>query len=173
MHKQITGLEKQLNGEREKCRKIEASLFQRRDQIIGGKAKFSLNRRRTWAPTVANDENGENRPPTPNKDAAPVSGFGRQIEYTEEQFNSILDSSFSAICPAQPVSLMTPLGRSIPSRAVKSLLKTPKAIFRRTSVPNLLEAGSPVNTYDRDLYIRSLEAELQEFREFQKLESDE
>lgn len=176
MHKQIAGLEKQLTSEREKCRKIETSLFQRKDQIIGGRGKPSLNRRRTWAPTVTQGENGDARPQTPLAENLPSgsSVFGHQIEYTEEQFNSILDSSFSSICPAPAVyNVLTPIGRTAAPRTGISLLKTPKSFLRRPSLVNAAAAASPVNTYDKDKRIEALEIELEELQQFQNLESEE
>lgn len=175
MHKQIAGLEKQLNDERAKCKKIETNLFQRKDQIIGGRGKLALNRRRTWAPTVTQNENGDARPQTPSAEQVPLSSsvFGHQIEYTEEQFNSILDSTFSSVCPI-PSMNNTPFGRNLASRVGKSLLKTPKSFLRRPSLlVSSTAAASPVNTYDKDKRIESLEIELEELQQFQKLESDE
>lgn len=174
MHKQIAGLEKQLTSEREKCRKIETSLFLRKDQIIGGRGKSALNRRRTWAPTVAQGENGDERPQTPSAEPLRCSVFGHQIEYTEEQFNSILHSSFSSICPLPSMhNMITPMGRALASRVGRSLMKTPKSFLKRPSLNTTMAAASPVNTYDKDKRIESLEIELEELQQFQKLESDE
>lgn len=176
MHKQIARLEKQLTVEREKCKKIEINLFQRKDQIIGGRGKQSLNRRRTWAPTLTQGEHGDARPVTPAAVNLPLgsSVFGHQIEYTEEEFNSVFDSSFSSICPLPSMhNATTPIARSIASRVGKSLLKTPKSFLRRPSLASATAAASPVNTYDKDKRIESLECELEELQQFQKLESDE
>lgn len=176
MHKQIAGLEKELANERVKCRRIETNLFQRKDQIIGGKGKLSQNRRRTWAPTVKQCENGDAQPLTPIAEKLPFcsSVFGHQIEYTEEQFNSILDSSFSNICPMPPMeNPITPSARNFATRAYKSLLKTPKSFLRRPSVGDITMAASPVNAFDKDKRIESLEIELEELQQFQKLESEE
>lgn len=175
MHKQIAGLEKQLTDEREKCKKIETNLSKHRVQIIGGRRKPSDNRRRTWAPTVGQDEKADERPRLSNADFVPLgsSVFGHQIEYTEEQFNSILDSSFSSICPAPSMySANTPIGRTLASRA-KSMLKTPKSFLKRPSLISATAAASPVNTYDKDKRLETLEIEYEELQQFQKLESDE
>lgn len=174
MHKQIAGLEKQLTDEREKCKKIETNLSKHRVQIIGGRRRPSGNRRRTWAPTVGQAEKIDERPAASTADYVPLgsSVFGHQIEYTEEQFHSILDSSFSSVCPPSMYNTNTPIGRTLASRA-KSMLKTPKSFLKRPSLIGATAAASPVNTYDKDKRLETLEIEYEELQQFQKLESEE
>lgn len=175
MHKQIAGLEKQLSNEREKCKKIETNLYQRKCQIIGGRGIPLLNRRRTWAPMVTNAENGVELPHSPPIQLLEGSVFGHQIEYTEEQFHSILDLSFSSIYPLPSTyNTTTPdVRRHLTTPVSKSLLKTPKSFLRRPSLSTATAEASPVITYDKVERIKSLETELEELQQFQKLESEE
>lgn len=170
MHKQISGLEKKLNDEREKCKAIEANLFKRRDQIIGGSSQPILRRRRTWATTLnttTETENGASCAPAPTE--ALQSVFGHQVEYTEEQFNTILDASFSSVCSMPSTNTPTPMGRKLAAHVGKSLLKTPRS-FRRPPLPQPSFEASPVCTIDKNKRIETLEGELEELQQFQMLE---
>lgn len=181
MCKQISCLEQQLEGERQKCRSIETNLLQRQNQIIFFKEKPKVNRRRTWAPAAMTSENGAStstdekydltiRPikSTESNVRNTLSIFGHQVEYTEEEFNSLVENSFSTILP-MPDDL--PLGK-INNRSM-SLLKTPKNYRNSMSKRFSYNPASPICSIDKDARIERLEKEIEEFQMFQNMETEQ
>lgn len=181
MCKQITSLEQELEGERQKCRKIETDLLQRQNHIITCKKSKPVDRRRTWAPDVVAATITEEPLAAGPLAEEPLAAslvtdllgvstiFGHQVEFTENEFNSVVDMSFSNICPA-PKEFSTDLLRRSVGDKSKSLLKTPKSFRARRLSEN---QASPVCTVDRKVYIERLEKELVEFQEFQNIETEQ
>lgn len=180
LHKQIVQLQEQLKVERLKSNKIEKDILLRQTTMIKCQ-NAKPNRRRTWAPTnsvpdiaiteVTQQQNllAPNTSDTSNKLNTDqlFAGFGHPLEYTDEEFNSILDNSFGAILP-EPTEEVPHVNRSDLLR--RSLLKTPKPMLqiRRASSEDI---ASPTNKVNWRKRVAMLERELEEMSQFLKIEA--
>lgn len=176
MKKQIAALEEQLDKERKQHNEYidkEKRLNKLKDGILQYKPApqtIATNRRRTWAANQMSDNQSQmvkknlKNVKASQADNFKFSDFGHQIEYSDEQFKSILDASFS-----------TPQFEIVrPQHPKPSLLRTPKSIrniWAREKADTSIGQASPITTVDKDRYIKRLEDELEELNHFQFTEN--
>lgn len=134
-------------------------------------------RRKTWAMgTDANSARLQFMPsnlestPTNKQQSSKFNGFGQQIEYTDEEFDHVVNHSFGAS------SMPTIIERVEKIRNRPSLLKTPKSVRNMlntakesASIEPASSISSPI-AFDKDKRIKSLEKDLEELQHFYEME---
>lgn len=182
--KQISALEKQLFEERKKLDAREKEIQWRKEKIIHSNAKATNNRRKTWAATnCVNEEIGKDcandtmviERPRVEPSHPRFETFGHQIEYSDEQFNDIMDESYGDFhndtTEANGGGTLLNDRPNIRTCMNIDVLKTPTSL--KTTRKSLLaqQAESPFPTeVDKDRRIKALENELLELQQFIKLE---
>lgn len=185
MKKHIGVLEQELAQMKVKLEYKEKEIQVRKQKIIRveGKDKESNNRRKTWAPTHIKEETIEINGIESVQSARPRSDmnfeeYGHQVEYSDEQFNNVMNCSFG-------VSSVDRLGEGDADNGAvggerpnvrngsTSLLRTPKVLrHTRKSLQNQhLMSPLVAQPIDKDKRISDLENEIEELQQFYKIEA--